>query len=170
MADVFKKLAMGEMKNFFSTGLATAATAAAGYGAPEGEIQRGGILSQLMRRGMPPRPPGPPPDLYRPGRTDEVMHFGDGKGSAQRLEESANKYDDGSKLFLAAVNRFAEATEQSKGSANRMADASDDLGGAFDKASQATGVNKGLLCAMAQTESSMQPGAVSPKGAMGLDD
>jgi hypothetical protein len=169
MSDVFKKLAVGELKNVFSSGLATAATAAAGYGTPEGEITRGGgILSQLMRRGMPPRPPEPPPELYRPVRTDELVNFG-GTGSAQRLmEDSASKYDDSSKLFAIAVSRFADATEQSQGSANRMAEGADDFGGVFDKASQATGVDQGLLRAIAQTESSMRPGARSPKGAMGL--
>ena len=63
LGDFFKKAVIGEAKELFASTMAGAATQAAGYGRPEESLSRGGqgILGTLLRRGMPPRPPLPPP-------------------------------------------------------------------------------------------------------------
>jgi hypothetical protein len=77
LGDFFKKLALGELKETFSSQMAAIATQEAGYGRPEETITRGqGILGILLRRGMPPRPPGAPPGMYVPGSTEEGIKYG----------------------------------------------------------------------------------------------
>jgi uncharacterized membrane protein len=178
LADVFKKLVLGEAKNIFSSQLAGFATEAAGYGAPSPEITRsGGILSQLFRRGMPPRAPGAAggaPSIFRPEHSSQqIDYLNVGQGEANRT--ISDIFNPATMRFAIAVNQFEKATEMHQGSADRMADtadqmadSSDQFSGAFAAASQATGVEQPLLRAVAQVESGMRPGAVSPKGAIGL--
>ena len=125
IANVFRSLAIGEAKDLFSSTAASAATAAAGYGVPSPEITRGGILGQLMRRGMPPRPPGAPPDEYTPVRPHSEVNFGDVEGGANRFASSTNTYETATMRFALAVSKFSATASQ--GSANRSAD---DGGGA----------------------------------------
>jgi Tape measure protein len=134
IANVFRSLAMGEARELFSSTAAAGATAAAGYGVPSEEIGKGGILSQLIRRGMPSRPPMAPPDLYTPARAPTVVSFEDG---ANRLVSSADTYNAATLRFALAVARFSGTASQ--GSADRMADD----GGATPSESALLGVIRG---------------------------
>jgi hypothetical protein len=171
LGDVFRKLALGEVRNIFSSQAAAFATEAAGYGRPVAQITRGGgILGTLLQRGMPPRPPGPPPEAYTPTRVESGLTF-DMQGSANRFAIGVDTYDVATLRFAEAVGAFGGATVSHQGSANRMADSADTISTAsdvFQQASAATGVSQPLLRAVAQVESAMRPGAVSPRGAMGL--
>jgi len=170
MGDFFKKFAMEQMKDLFSSQAAAIATTAAGYGYPQGGITRGsGILSQLLQHGMAPRPPGPPPESYNPAAADSVVKpLEDG---ANRLNLSATLYNDATVRFALAVGQFASAGGggggSSQGYAERM-DTRGDVGSAITRASVATGVPESLLRAVAQTESHMDPSLTSRKGAQGL--
>ncbi|HEY6272616.1 MAG TPA: transglycosylase SLT domain-containing protein [Terriglobales bacterium] len=73
----------------------------------------------------------------------------------------------GGKAAAAAAEEPA-AVQTIGGASREMEEPEDQFAGAFAKASQATGVTQPLLRAVAQVESSMRAGAVSPKGAMGL--
>jgi hypothetical protein len=181
LGDVFKKLALGELKNFFSSQAATFATELAGYGTPEPGIRRsGGILGALLQRGMPPRPIMAPPEAYVPKIVESgVRDYGDvvedatGKGSANRvISDAAGVYNVSAIVFANAVNKFANVQqESSQGYAERRMESSADISEASDaiqKASAATGVPVSLLRAMAQTESGFRPDLTSPKGAQGL--
>lgn len=178
LGDVFKKLALGEAKNFFSSQAASFATELAGYGTPEPGIRRGGgILGTLLQRGMPPRPMMAPPEAYVPAKAESGISFGNivdggGKGGANReIANAAGVYNVSAIVFSNAVNRFSDATVSHQGSADRMMESSSDISEASDaiqRASTATGVPQSLLRAVARTESGMHPGAVSPKGAQGL--
>ncbi|HEX3340613.1 MAG TPA: tape measure protein [Pseudolabrys sp.] len=87
IADIFKKELLGEARNIFSTELGQIATQAAGYGQPEAQIARsGGILTTLLMRGMPPRAPMAPPDIYTPARASSTVGF-DGQGEANRMAQ-----------------------------------------------------------------------------------
>jgi len=168
LGDVFKKLALGEARNLFSSQAAAFATEAAGYGRPTEQITRGGgILSVLLGRGMPPRPPGPPPESYNPARGEGGVTFPEagGKGSASRIADAAGVYNVSSIVFSNAVNRFSDATISHQGSADRMVESSADISEASDaiqKASSATGVSEPLLRAVARAESNLIPGAIGP--------
>ena len=122
IGEVFKKLAMGEAKDIFSSTAASYATQAAGYGQPASEITRGGgIISQLLRRGMPPRPPGPPPDLYEAARPHSDINYGEDQ-SANRFAISTSTYDTATVRFAIAVAKFSGAGGSNQGDANRSAD------------------------------------------------
>lgn len=166
LGDIFKKLALGEVRNVFSTQLASAATEAAGYGKPEPAITRGGggILSELFRRGMPPRAAGPPPDAYNPAKVEStVMPL---TTSSNRFAIATDSYAVATLEFSRAVDKFAAAGGGARqGDDNREMD---DFGPIFTGAAQKTGVSENLLRAVATVESGMHPGAVSNKGAVGL--
>jgi len=173
LGDFFKKLVLGEAKELFASQLAGVATAAAGYGQPQESLGRGGqgILGTLLRRGMPPRPPLPPPDVQQINATQSDISFPVAsafQNSTHSYEIATNAYSDATIRFAEAVNNFAGATVQHEGSADRMADTTTTMKEAFQTASGATGVPQTLLRAVAQAESSMRPGAVSSAGAMGL--
>ena len=114
IADTLRKLALGEAKDLFSSTAAAGATAAAGYGVPTEEIGKGGILGQLLKRGMPPRPPGAPPDAYLPTRGDSTLSFPE--GGANRFATSTATYETATMRFAVAVKEFSSS---GKGSANR---------------------------------------------------
>jgi hypothetical protein len=168
LGDFFKKMVVGEAKELFATSMASAATQAAGYGRPEESITRGGsgILGILLRRGTPPRPPLPPPEVEKFGTSVSGMSplASSMQVSAHTFEIAASTNQDSALIFAEAVNRFAGTSSQ--GSAARMA--TGEAGGAFETASGATGVPQALLRAVAQTESNMNPLARSNRGAMGL--
>ena len=172
LGDFAKKLVMGEAKELFATTMAAGATQAAGYGRPEESMNRGGggILGTLLRRGMPPRPPLPPPEVQQIPQAASVVNFPSSMtGSAQRFEISTDAYSVATLRFEQAVQNFAGATMSSKGSADRaMPETGTQFSGAFQSAASATGVPEPLLRAVAQAESNMNPLALSPKGAMGL--
>lgn len=182
LGDVFKNLFLGEAKNLFSSSLAGFATQAAGYGYPEdAQIGRGGILGTLLMRGMPPRPPLPPPrQLDVPqAQSDFVPSTGEANremdDSANLIASASNLYDDATVRFAMAVGQFSTATVQhaavvsSQGEAARsMDEASGDVSDAIRQASAATGASQPLLRAIATVESGMRPGLTSPKGAQGL--
>jgi soluble lytic murein transglycosylase-like protein len=173
LGDFVKKLAVGEAKELFTNALAGAATQAAGYGRPEESISRGGqgIVGILLRRGVPPRPPLPPPEVQeQPAAVSSFQPLTSSiQGSTHRFEISTDAYAVATIRFADAVNNFAaRASGDHIGSAARMADADTTVSEAFQTASGATGVPQSLLRAVAQAESSMNPRAVSPKGAMGL--
>jgi soluble lytic murein transglycosylase-like protein len=174
LGDFLKKSVIGEARQLFSSAMAGAATQAAGYGRPEESVSRGGqgILGVLLRRGMPPRPPMPPPELQQIPEASSGISFpmaSSMKGSAQRFEISTDAYSVATIRFAEAVNNFAAgASVQRFGSADRAADPNTTMNEAFQQASGATGVPQPLLRAVAQAESSMNPRAVSPAGAMGL--
>jgi hypothetical protein len=131
VADVFKKLALDQAKEIFSSQAASFATQAAGYGTPEPGLARGGgILAQLFQRGMPPRPRTEGmPELYTPTRAGEsgvsygdvLPDVADAKGTANRFAIATNSYDVATLRFAQAVSVFAGATAvSSQGSADRM--------------------------------------------------
>lgn len=152
IANVFKSMALGEAKNLFSSTAASAATAAAGYGVPAQEITKGGILGQLMQRGMPVRPPGAPPDIYTPAAPHSSVSF-DGEGGANRFASSTNTYEAATLRFAVAVSNFAGAVVSTKGGADRMAD---DGGGA-------TATEAAMLGEIRRRESSGNYGAQNTK-------
>jgi hypothetical protein len=169
LGDVFKKLALGEVRNLFSTQMASFATEAAGYGRPASQITRGGILGTLLQRGMPPRAPGPPPEAYTPARSESV--FTPLTNSANRMSDAADLQMQAALIMAGAARNMSGASVSHTGSANRMADAGEAMGDASDaiqRASAATGVSQPLLRAVAQVESGMRPGLTSSKGAKGL--
>jgi hypothetical protein len=94
------------------------------------------------------------------------------------LEISSQVFAAGTGQFQQAVIDFSTAVQQLKGAgqqtgaAVQMQGSADtgaaDTGDVFSQASAATGVSSTLLRSVAQVESRMRPGAVSPKGAMGL--
>jgi hypothetical protein len=116
LGDVFKKLALGEAKNVFSSSLASSATELAGYGKPDEPITRsGGILSQLFRRGAIPRPPLAPPKEYQPkGISLEDIKFGvtPTGTEAAKLAQPANLFIAGVDTYNTATQQFAHAVEQ----------------------------------------------------------
>jgi hypothetical protein len=189
LGNVFKQLALGELRETFSTGLAGLATQAAGYGVPEESLpSRGqGLLGILLRRGMPPRGPMAPPAPYQPDLSNSVLKF----------DSSTDEFADANKLFRESVGVFNSAlfmslakteeaplpTEMPSGPPGSFfgrfsrnfatppgaaATPSSSVLGMLDQAAARYGVPPSLLRAMAQAESAFQQGAVSPKGAIGV--
>ena len=195
-ADMFKKMALGEARELFSSQLAATATQAAGYGRPEEQLRRGGgFIASLFMRGLTPRPPLAPPELYKAGTAESAVQgiiqpttdviedtvkktFEPMVGWSQSFEVSTGEFGNTVVAFSQAVDDFrgaagqhAQASVQMEGSADRMSDASDSMAGsadAFEAASAETGVSPTLLRAVGWTESHFRAGAVSPKGAMGI--
>jgi len=184
LGDMFKKLALGEVREMFSSRLAAAATEATGYGRPTEQIARGGgFLYSLFQRGMPPRAPlPPPPGVYTPERTQETIKFdaiaAPITDAVKPMETSSQVFSTASDQMQIAVVDFANAVQEFKGAAVQQSGSADritgaavslaDSGDVFSQASAATGVSPTLLRSVAQAESAMRPGAVSSKGAMGL--
>jgi hypothetical protein len=181
LGNVFKQLALGELRETFSSQLAGLATQAAGYGVPEESLpDRGqGLLGVLLRRGVPPRPPMAPPTAYQPPATQATF---------TPLSDTAQVFSAANDKFLIAVAQFSDAAQMhAAGTPLPTEMPSSRPGGAFwgrfnqyltgpgsdvlgqlDQASARYGLPPGLLRAMAQAESGFQAGAVSPKGAMGV--
>ena len=112
MGDMFKKLAIGELKETFSSQLAAFSTQAAGYGTPEeAQPQHGkGLLGILLRRGMPPRPPMAPPGMPSIDLTDTSVSF---ESSSQRQLLASTVFLRGVEKWTAIVND-REAVERDK--------------------------------------------------------
>ncbi|HEY1963619.1 MAG TPA: transglycosylase SLT domain-containing protein, partial [Acidobacteriaceae bacterium] len=197
LGDVFKKLFLGEAKNLFSSTMAQSATELAGYGKPEVQFTRGGIISQLFQRGRIPRPPMAPPEEY----------LAKGLGSAGLVTETplstpteATKMVEPANLFIVGVDAFNKATQDFLLAVQQFAGAGG-AGGAgggggglaalgipapalaagwgsagggggrygsiIQQASAASGVSPQILRAVIGQESGGNPLARSLKGAMG---
>jgi len=157
LSGFFKGLVMSEMRATFSSQLASMATEAAGYGRPSETVSRaGGILGTLLRRGMPPRAPLPPPGEYNPTTTDTVL-------KTAVVEPFKGSVD----LYAVAVREFAGAVREFSSGQGYAARSADDTGG-IAAASAETGLSQSLIRAVIQTESGGKARARSPVGAMGL--
>ncbi|HEY1965356.1 MAG TPA: transglycosylase SLT domain-containing protein, partial [Acidobacteriaceae bacterium] len=184
MGDVFKKLFLGEAKQLFSSTLAQSATELAGYGKPEVQYSRGGIISQLFQRGQIPRAPSAPPAQYVPKAftsadiLPEVPTTG-----ANNFVIGVDAFTEATRLFALTVQQFAAAGGGVEGGgglaalgipAPALATGWGTAGGGggrygsiIQQASAASGVSPQILRAVIGQESGGNPLARSLKGAMG---
>jgi hypothetical protein len=176
VGDMFKKLAMGELKESFSSVMAGAATQAAGYGQPEESIpgHGQGILGILLRRGMPPRAPMAPPSIQDVKQTTEDINY----SSANLISGSSTVYAASAGEFAAAVQEFKgivsaqQAMVQTQGEAGRSMEEppmpSSDVLTDIARSAAKYNMSPTLVRAVAEVESSYRPRAVSSAGAAGI--
>jgi Transglycosylase SLT domain/Tape measure protein len=198
IGDMFKKFALNEAKETFSSMAAGFSTAAAGYGTPE-ESMPGhgrGLLGILLRRGTPPQslPPGgiPEPLGGIPGVQQANIEFakiaggtvGGAVNSVAPIVESSTRFDTAATKFAIATDQFALTVQQQASTGGPLAAFAPSGGGGgmmagtqpsgamqslFAQATAKYGLPPGLVQAVAQTETAgYNATAVSPKGAVGV--
>jgi Transglycosylase SLT domain/Domain of unknown function (DUF4124) len=107
-------------------------------------------------------------DLYRYVDARGVVHFTDAPKSARYRKIALRRDDGGLRVFAPSGSRGGLVLRRIGHPRPRFAQAPESYDGLIQIASQAHGVPAALVKAVIAAESSFDPGALSPKGAMGL--